>query len=158
MTDKYQELIKSGYLTDSGSVKVQLVDEQAKALAEEFNQCSPALSTTQARSFFKNVYRIYDLLTKKKKISTDEAIVELMMLKSRISNKVSKKSVPIEFQRFFDLNMSCIKTEADITAFRLHYEAICNYLKDTKPQGKRDSSKPRNDRNPGQNSNHYTHR
>ncbi len=152
MTTEYQNLIKQGYLNEQGVLKVPFIDQQAKSLADEFNRCMPALSTKQARSIFNIINGIYVKMTTQR-ISFDEAKMQLVMLKSRINDKVSKGNLSKEFQSFYDLNVTCINTPQDLIAFRLHFEAICNYLKDSKPQDKNSSFKPRDDRGFNRNNN-----
>ena len=62
------------------------------------------------------------------------------MIKSMINDKVNKGSIPKSFLDFFSANVEAINTVEDFKVFKLHFESICNYLKDDKPKAQNNGS------------------
>lgn len=152
MNESYNKELHNGYLDDKGVIRLCFVDGLPQKLADSFNRAEPTLSTKQARTIYDSVNGLYGQLTRKN-ITFDEAKVELVMLKSRINDKKNKGAISEEFYDFFVDNVDVVKTHKDFMAFTLHFEAICNYLKDGKPSTS-DSYKNKGD-NKYQNKNNF---
>ena len=131
MDSSYTKELNSGYINENGAIKIDFIDGFPQKLADEFNKTEPKLSVSQSRAIFDSVNGFYGNYTRKS-ISFDEVKIELSMLKSRINDKVNKGSIPQEFLDFFDKNINAVKTPDDFRAFKYHFEAVCNYLKDDK--------------------------
>lgn len=159
MDTGYLKELKEGYLDTDDVMKVDFVLKYPQLLAKSFGTATPRLSTKQSRSFFDAFNKIYlDVIGKK--ISMAEAKVELAMLSTKINDKFNKGTVPEDFKTFIDANVAVINDKNDFKAFMYHFEAICNYLKDTKEtktqnsnsnngSGRNNNNNFRNDRNNG---------
>lgn len=133
MNTEYLKELKQGYLDSSGVTKLDLILKYPQKLANDFGADTPKLSTKQARSFFNAFNKIY-LGVIGKKVTMAEAKVDLAMLSSKANDKFNKGAIPKDFKDLIDANVSAIQTEKDFKSFMLHFESICNYLKDVKPQ------------------------
>lgn len=132
MNPEYTKELNNGYLTDNKIAKIKFIDGFPQMLAEEFNKATPSLSTKQSRSIFDLVNKLNNRVARKD-ITLEEIKVELGMIKSMINDKMNKGNIPKVFFDFFAANVDAIKSLDDFKVFKLHFEAICNYLKDNKP-------------------------
>ena len=133
MNTTYLNDLKLGYQDANGVTKLDFILKHPQQLAKDFGAASPKLSTKQARSFFNACNKIYlDFISKKTTLA--EAKLELAMLSTKVADKFNKGAVPQDFKDFFDANVAAIKTDKDMKSFIMHFEAVCNYLKDAKTQ------------------------
>lgn len=133
MDTGYLKELHKGYLDEQGVIKRDLILKYPKVLAKNFGEGNPKLSTKQARSFFDAFNKIYlNVIGKREALA--EALIDVAMLSTKINDKFNKGTVSEDFKAFIDENVEQIKTEKDLRAFVLHFEAVCNYLKDTKVQ------------------------
>ena len=130
---KYTQEIKKGYLNEDGIVKLDFVDGFPQELAKHFGNTNPVLSTSQSRSIFDKVNALNTQLLGGR-TSFAEIKIELAALKSRVKDKVEKLALPEDFYEFLNLNISAVTDEKTLKAFTLHFECVCNYLKDKKAQ------------------------
>lgn len=133
MNAEYLKELKHGYLDENNVTKLDFVLKYPQQLAKELGEATPTLSTKQARSFFNAFNKIY-LSVIGKKVTLAEAKVDLAMLSSKANDKFNKGAIPKDFKDFIDNNVEAIKTDKDLKSFILHFESLCNYLKDTKTQ------------------------
>lgn len=141
MNTEYLKELKHGYLDENNVTKLDFILKYPQQLAKELGEASPKLSTKQARSFFDAFNKIY-LSVIGKKATLAEAKVDLAMLSSKANDKFNKGAIPKDFKDFIDNNVAAIQTDKDLKSFILHFESLCNYLKDTKTQqnnGKHDN-------------------
>lgn len=138
MNKEYLKQLQEGYF-DNNVIRFSLIDGFPQQIAKTLSESKPAMSTKQARSFFDNVNALVGK-TAAKRISFNEAKAELLMLKSRIYDKVAKGTVSVQFKQFFESNVSAINTTQDLKAFAMHFEAVCNYLKDVSAKQDNDQS------------------
>ena len=148
MNEAYLKDLKSGYYQDNGNLKIAFVDGYPQDVARILSDAAPAMSTKQARSFFDVVNKIYMATTLNTK-SFDDAVIDLRMLKSRVSDKLGKGFISDEFNKFIVSNVDATKSLSDLKAFTLHFEAVCNYLRNDKSK-----PKPQNNYN-GNRGNNY---
>ena len=146
MNTEYLKELKQGYLDENGVTKLDFILKYSQQLANEFGTVTPKLSTKQARSFFDAFNKIY-LSVIGKKVTLAEAKVDLAMLSSKANDKFNKGAIPKDFKDFIDANVAAVQTEKDIKSFILHFESVCNYLKDTKAQQSSGNSSYRNSDN-----------
>lgn len=133
MNKEYLNDLKLGYQDENGVTKLDLILKYPQQLAKDFGVGNPKLSTKQARSFFNACNKIYlDFISKKTTLA--EAKLELAMMSTKVTDKLNKGAVPQDFKDFFDANVEAIKTDKDMKSFIMHFEAVCNYLKDAKEQ------------------------
>lgn len=131
MNADYCKSVKAGLVDDNGSIKLDFIknSKYPQILANEMSKATPKLSSKQARSFYNVVNKIY-LNTVAGVLSMNEAMVELTMLSSRVNDKLNKGSVPVEFKEFIEMNVEAVCDVDTLKAFVLHFEAICNNLKE----------------------------
>lgn len=137
MNSDYCKSIKSGLVDENGLIKLEFIknSKYPQILANEMGKATPKLSSKQARSFYNVVNKIYlDAIAGT--LSMNEAMVELTMLSSRVNDKFNKGSVPIEFKEFIEMNVDAVDDINTLKAFILHFEAICNNLKDVRNAGR----------------------
>lgn len=136
MNTDYCKSVKSGLVDDNGIIKLEFIknSKYPQIIANEMSKATPKLSSKQARSFYNVVNKIY-LDTIAHTLSMNEAIVELTMLSSRVNDKLNKGSVPVEFKEFIEMNVDAVHDVNTLKAFILHFEAICNNLKDVSNTG-----------------------
>lgn len=133
MNADYCKSMKLGLVDDTGIIKLEFIQNSKypQILADEMSKGTPKLSSTQARSFYNMVNKVYlDVIANT--LSMNEAMVELTMLSSRVKDKFNKGSVPVEFKEFIEMNVDAVHDVGTLKAFILHFEAICNNLKDVK--------------------------
>lgn len=152
MITEYLKEVKRGYLDENNVTKLDFILKYPQQLAKDFGEQTPRLSTKQARSFFDAFNKVY-LSVIGKKITMAEARVELAMLSSKANDKFNKGAIPKDFKDFLDANVSVIQTEKDFKSFILHFESICNYLKDTKVKQSNENSNNKNSNNQNRNNN-----
>ena len=133
MNAEYLKELKHGYLDENNVTKLDFILKYPQQLAKELGEATPKLSTKQARSFFDAFNKIY-LSVIGKKATLAEAKVDLAMLSSKANDKFNKGAIPKDFKDFIDNNVAAIQTDKDLKSFILHFESLCNYLKDTKTQ------------------------
>ena len=133
MNAEYLKELKHGYLDENNVTKLDFILKYPQQLAKELGEATPKLSTKQARSFFDAFNKIY-LSVIGKKSTLAEAKVDLAMLSSKANDKFNKGAIPKDFKDFIDNNVAAIQTDKDLKSFILHFESLCNYLKDTKTQ------------------------
>lgn len=133
MNAEYLKELKHGYLDENNVTKLDFILKYPQQLAKELGEATPKLSTKQARSFFDAFNKIY-LGVIGKKATLAEAKVDLAMLSSKANDKFNKGAIPKDFKDFIDNNVAAIQTDKDLKSFILHFESLCNYLKDTKTQ------------------------
>lgn len=133
MNAEYLKELKHGYLDENNVTKLDFILKYPQQLAKELGEATPKLSTKQARSFFDAFNKIY-LSVIGKKATLAEAKVDLAMLSSKANDKFNKGAIPKNFKDFIDNNVAAIQTDKDLKSFILHFESLCNYLKDTKTQ------------------------
>lgn len=133
MNTEYLKELKHGYLDENNVTKLDFILKYPQQLAKELGEETPKLSTKQARSFFDAFNKIY-LSVIGKKATLAEAKVDLAMLSSKANDKFNKGAIPKDFKDFIDNNVAAIQTDKDLKSFILHFESLCNYLKDTKTQ------------------------
>lgn len=131
LNEQYVKELKKGYPEDKKAQAV-FIDGYPQQVAETLVNARPTISTKQIRSFFDAVNRIYLKYTRRRQ-SFDEAILDLKLLKSRVADKLSKKTISEEFNNFMALNIDAVKTPEDFKIFTSHLEAVCNYTKGVKP-------------------------
>lgn len=132
MNAEYCKSVKEGLIGDNGIIKLDFIknSKYPQMLASDFGKATPKLSSKQARSFYDAVNKVYlDVISKR--LSMEEAIVELTMLSSRVNDKLNKGSVPVEFKEFIEMNVEAVRDVNSLKAFVLHFEAIYNNLKDS---------------------------
>lgn len=133
MNAEYLKELKHGYLDENNVTKLDFILKYPQQLAKELGEATPKLSTKQARSFFDAFNKIY-LSVIGKKATLAEAKVDLAMISSKANDKFNKGAIPKDFKDFIDNNVAAIQTDKDLKSFILHFESLCNYLKDTKTQ------------------------
>lgn len=132
MNANYVKSVKSGLVDENGVIKLEFIknNKYPQLLATEMSKATPKLSSKQARSFYGVVNKIYlDVIAGT--LTMAEAMVELTMLSSRVNDKLNKGSVPVEFKEFIEENVEVVHDVNTLKAFILHFEAMCNNLKDT---------------------------
>ena len=157
MNTEYLKELKHGYLDENNVTKLDFILKYPQQLAKELGEASPKLSTKQARSFFDAFNKIY-LSVIGKKATLAEAKVDLAMLSSKANDKFNKGAIPKDFKDFIDNNVAAIQTDKDLKSFILHFESLCNYLKDTKTQQNNGKSDNRNSGNNTGNNNRSNNR
>ena len=149
MNDAYVRDVKAGYYQD-GKLKLPFIDGYPQEVAKSLTLATPAMSTKQARSFFDTINKTYTAVTLKNK-TFDDAVIDLKMLKSRVSDKLGKGTVSEDFNSFIVLNADAVKSFADLKAFTLHFEAVCNYLRNDKSKPKQQNGNDNRDRHDNKN-------
>ena len=157
MNAEYLKELKHGYLDENNVTKLDFILKYPQQLAKELGEATPKLSTKQARSFFDAFNKIY-LSVIGKKATLAEAKVDLAMLSSKANDKFNKGAIPKDFKDFIDNNVAAIQTDKDLKSFILHFESLCNYLKDTKTQPNNGKSDNRNSGNNTGNNNRSNNR
>lgn len=127
MNSEYLKFLKGGYFNDNGVIKIEFIDGYPQKIAEEFK--TKGLSNKQCRTFFDSINKTYNKVILNHK-SFEDGVIELHMIKSRINDKLSKGNLPEDFFLFFDKNLEQVNDLNSFEAFKFHFEAICNYLKD----------------------------
>lgn len=127
INEQYIKDIKSGYFAD-GKTKLKVVDGYPQELAQTFTNAQPTMTGKQARSFYESVNGLNTRVIQDR-ITIDDAIVELKMLKSRVYDKCSKGVISTDFRDFIEVNVDTINTREDLETFTKHFEGVCNYLK-----------------------------
>ena len=126
-----------GYFDSSGTIKSELLDVEAKRLAENFIERNPrdhakivfrkSLSSAQLRRFFSE----FRQLEKKVKAMGFEKVKPLIkMVKSKASYAANpnNQKIPESFKKFLIKNIDEINTEKDFEAFMLHFEAVVGFF------------------------------
>jgi hypothetical protein len=136
MNADYIKNVKSGLVDGKGIIKLDFIknSKYPQMLANEMSKATPKLSSKQARSFYNVANKVYlDVIAGV--ITMEEVIVELTMMSSRVTDKLNKGHIPVEFKDFIEANVDVIHDVSTLKAFILHFEAICNNLKDNTNSG-----------------------
>jgi len=127
-----------GYYDSSGNIRAELLEDEAKSLAERFvtrlsrdpsklvKRPGSTLSSAQLRRFF-NEFR---QLEKKVNLMGFEKVKPLIkMVKSKASYAAnpSNPKIPESFRDFLIKNVDAINAEQDFRAFMLHFEAVVGF-------------------------------
>lgn len=131
MNADYIKCVKSGLVDENGVIKLDFIknSKYPQMLANEMSKATPKLSSKQARSFYNVVNKVYlDVISGV--MNMNEAIADLTMMSSRVMDKFNKGHIPVEFKDFIEANVEAVHDVNTLKAFILHFEAICNNLKD----------------------------
>jgi CRISPR-associated protein Csm2 len=126
-----------GYYDTTGTIRSELLDEEAKSLAESFFIRNPrdpnridkrkSLSSAQLRRFFGE----FRQLEKKVNVIGFEKVKPLIkMVKSKASYAANpdNRKIPESFKNFLIKNINEINTQQDFEAFMLHFEAVVGFF------------------------------
>lgn len=136
MNADYIKCVKSGLVDENGVIKLDFIknSKYPQMLANEMSKATPKLSSKQARSFYNVVNKVYlDVISGV--MNMNEAIADLTMMSSRVMDKFNKGHIPVEFKDFIEANVEAVRDVNTLKAFILHFEAICNNLKDNTSSG-----------------------
>jgi CRISPR-associated protein Csm2 len=126
-----------GYYDTAGTIRSELLDEEAKSLAESFIARNPrdptrinyrkSLSSAQLRRFFSEFRQ---LEKKVKVIGFDKVKPLIKMVKSKASYAANpnNQKIPESFKKFLIKNIDEINTQEDFEAFMLHFEAVVGFF------------------------------
>lgn len=124
-----------GYFDQSGNIRAELLDKDAKDLAESFVvkysegrlNYRKSLSSAQLRRFFSE----FRQLEKKVNAMGFERVKPLIkMVKSKASYAANpnNQKIPGMFKNFLIRNVDTIDTKEDFKAFMLHFEAVVGFF------------------------------
>lgn len=125
------------YFDQSGTIRSELLDQEAKSLAESFVKFNDrgrpissgkmTLSSAQLRRFFGEFRQL-----EKKVTSTgfDKVKPLIKMTKAKVTYAANpnNQKVPDTFKSFILKNVDQIESEKDFKAFMLHFEAVVGFF------------------------------
>ena len=124
------------YFDQSGNIREELLDEEAKALAESFVEKNPrdpnklifrrSLSSAQLRRFFSE-FRQLEKKVKVMGFDKVKPLIKMVKSKANYAANPSNPKVPKTFKNFLIKNVDQINTEKDFEAFMLHFEAVVGF-------------------------------
>ncbi len=126
------------YFDESGKIiRSELLDEEAKALAESFvekNRNNPdrldtrrSLSSAQLRRFFSE-FRQLEKKVGSKGFENVKPLIKMIKSKASYAANPSNPKIPASFKKFLIDNVNEINEEKDFAAFMLHFEAVVGFF------------------------------
>ena len=109
---------------EKGVMKRDLLDKEAKKVAEDIMNDEPKLSVTQLRRF----YGEFKFLEKKyHSYGIDVTLPLVKMVKSKAAYAANQKKIPRSFRKFLDTYVDYIEDEKEFEAFMLFFEAVVGF-------------------------------
>ncbi|PKN66067.1 MAG: type III-A CRISPR-associated protein Csm2 [Deltaproteobacteria bacterium HGW-Deltaproteobacteria-15] len=124
------------YRDEKGAIKIQLLDQDAKSIAEGFAVKDPnkpgrflrdkSLTSAQLRRFFGEFRQLQKKVESK---GFDRVLPMIKMVKSKASYAANPRSrkIPDSFRDFLSRNVDLINELPDFEAFMLHFEAVVGF-------------------------------
>lgn len=124
------------YRDETGTIRIQLLDQEAKSVADGFAQRDPknparflrdkSLTSAQLRRFFGEFRQLQKKVEAK---GFDKVLPMIKMVKSKASYAANPRSrkIPDSFRDFLIKNVDQIKEKQDFEAFMLHFEAVVGF-------------------------------
>ena len=125
--------LSNGYFRDDGKCDIRYVGVFAEKIAAELST-DKETAKSKIRAYFDEVANIKTEM-ERKYITEDEAMKRLIKLKSRVANRMSKKTASKLFGQFIGKNVDTVtETEAgfkkNLNEFVDHFEAVVGFTVD----------------------------
>jgi len=124
------------YYDQSGNVRSELLDEEAKTLAEGFVAYfrndprrvdkNRSLSSAQLRRFFSE-FRQLEKKVNVMGFNKVKPLIKMVKSKASYAANPSNQKIPPSFKDFLIKNVDNINKEEDFKAFMLHFEAVVGF-------------------------------
>lgn len=106
--------------SDNGKINANLINEQAKELAEEFSK--QKLANTQLRNFYGECLAYKDM-------EYEDLKIRLILLKAKLAYTKGRSAITQSFYEFMENRINCIKSKKDFEFFLMHFMTIIGYFK-----------------------------
>ncbi len=121
------------YFTQSGHVRPELLDKDAREQAQAFinrQRRQETLSSSQLRRFYNEFKRLKTRFDndENKDFAAIKPLIKMQKSKSAYASNPNKPKIPNAFHKFIEKNVDSIQGPEDFNAFMLHFEAVVGFF------------------------------